>query len=144
MGHTSAERSAVAHLRVTDQRRGPGQQRRVRRHERGANDVAVGRHRADHERGPVVANVDAGEARSREVDHHRWAGQAQLHERQERLTTGDHASVVAMLAEQLDCMIGSSCEQVSERHGDHDALPSATDCPEACAAAHCTDSTIIW
>ena len=73
----------------------------------GGLEVAVAGQGAD---GDVVAAVaDVGQvAQPTHVDQHRRRGQAQLHQRQQRVPAGHELGLVAVLGEQGDGLVGES------------------------------------
>ena len=137
-----ADGAAVADLGVADVGRGVGQDRRVALEHVADLDVAVAGERAD---GDVVALVpDVVElVEPADVDEHRRGGEAQLHEREERVAAGEDLGLVAVLGEQRQGLVGRAGPDVVERGGDHCCTATFVP-PLPVLAAASTDWTMLW
>ena len=87
------------------------------------------RERTDRHVVTVVADVRQI-AQAADVDQHRRCGQAQLHERQQRVAAGQQLGVVAVLGQEGDRVVGRVGPDVVEQGGDHFPARAAarTDC----------------
>ena len=101
VGDVAAERAEIAHLRIGDLQRGFAQDRNFRAQQVGADQLMLGRHRADDDIVAVGADAfelgDAGE-----IDEMRRRREPQLHHRDEAVAAGKRAAVVAQFGEQTD------------------------------------------
>src|SRR4051812_14013197 len=76
----------------------------------------------------VAGIADVGEvADAAHVDEHRRRGEAQLHERQERMPAGQQLGLVAVLAEQADGLLGRAGPDVVELGRNHYGFPPVVD-----------------
>jgi hypothetical protein len=132
----------MAHLGIADVRGHLGQQRYLRLEQVADLDVAVTGERTDAHLVAVLADV--GEIlEAADVDDDARRGQAVLHQRDERVATGEELGVVAVLGEKRERFLGRPGTLVVERRGDHWAPPD-TVAPLFCAA-HCrTAFTMLW
>ena len=101
----AADGAAVAHLRVAHVRGGVREERDVLGEKRIRLHLAVTGERTDGDVVTGVAHVgevlDAGD-----VDEHRGLGEAQLHEREQRVASCEELRVVAVLAHEGDRLGG--------------------------------------
>ncbi len=137
----SAQRAAVAHLRVADL---------VRRRARAAAPARAGARMSRARDGAPARRSRSRRRRSsmyersgtrRDVDEHRGRRQPQLHQRQERVTTCEQLGVVAVLDEQRDRFFGRRRAHVVECRGDHGC--ASTSVPRSAAHAR-TAFTMLW
>ena len=128
----TADRAAVAHLRVADPGGGLPDQRAVLREHRIAHELCVPRERADRDPVAVVADV-AQLVEPADVDEQRRTREAQAHERNERVPAGEELRVL-VAAEQRDRLVDAPRALVLESGGDH--VPAR--------AAACTARTMLW
>ena len=132
MGDRAADRAAVAHLRVADQRGGLRDQRAALGQHRVADEVGVPRERADRDPVALVAHVaEVGEAA--DVDEQRRPREAEPQQRDQRVAAGEELRVL-VAAEQLERLVDRAGAAVLERAGDH--APAL--------AAACTAATMLW
>src|SRR6202011_904588 len=99
-------------------------------------EVAVPGERADRDVVALVAYVRQI-AHAPDVDQHRGCCQPELHERQQRHTTGEELGVFAVLADERDRLGRRTRAYIVERGGDHLA-------PCIVSAAASTDLTMLW
>ena len=138
MGERTGERATVAHLRVTDLARRRREERDVLGEDLAVLDVVVASETAD--RDVITGVVDVGEvAQVADVDEDRGRGEAQLHERQERVPTGEDLGVVAVLGKQRDRLVDGVGACVGELGGDHERAPALI-----ASAPAITDLTMLW
>jgi len=118
VGQRAADRAAVPDLRISHQRGGVGQQRRLGPHQLRGSQAGVRRRRADHQL--VTIDPDAGQVgQPADVDEHRGSGQPQLHHRQQRVAAGQQLRVVAEALEQFQGVRRRVGGDIVERRGDH-------------------------
>ena len=124
VGDGSADRAAVAHLRIADLTGCIGEQRNVLGEHRTVLEIHVAGERADGDVVTGIADVrqftDAAD-----VDEHARLGESQLHQGQQAVPAGEELGIVAVLADELDGLFGGSGTDVVERCGDHDVAPAA-------------------
>ena len=129
MGQRTAERAPVADLRVADQPGHVGQDRHRGPQQRAPLQVVMAGERAD---GDMVAGVtdERQPADPADVDEDGRRGEAEHHERQERMPAGQQLGVVAVLGEQCDGVVGGVGPDVVELGRDHALAFAAanTDC----------------
>ncbi len=100
VGHRATERAAVADLEVSDERRGPGQQRHAAGHLRAVLDGGLGGAGPDPHR--AVAALDAGElGQPGDVHQVLEGGQAQGQHGHQALTAGQQLGLVTQRGQQL-------------------------------------------
>ncbi len=101
VGDRSADGAAVAHLRVAHLAGGVSQERRLRGEQRAHLEVAVPGEAAD---GHVVTAVpDVGQLlQPADVDEHGRGGEAELHQRDERVPAGEELGLLAVLGQRGD------------------------------------------
>ena len=148
MGHAAAESAPVAHLGVTNERCGATQQGGVLLRNRRSRHVAIGGHGVDDQLDPAVCRfgADVSKPEPGQIEEHSRCGEAQPHERQQRLSAGDDFRLIAVFGKCTDCFLDRSDSNVSKRCGNHGNTASAEADVEVdpCSAAHRMDSTIIW
>ena len=117
----AADGAAVANLRVADLPRGVGDDGALLAQERARRDVVVAGQRAD--RDPIAVVLDVREVgEPSDVDEKGRLGEAQLHERQQRVPAGQQLRVLA-LPEQADRVVDGGRNLVVEGGRDHAAPP---------------------
>ncbi len=125
MGQGAADRAPVANLGVADETGHMGQDRHLGLHQVAVLDVMVAGQRPD---GDVIAAVaDVGQVTDPgDVDEDGRRRQPELHERDQRVATGQQLGVLAVLGQQADGLLGRPCSDVVERRRDHRAPPFAS------------------
>ena len=119
----AAEGAAVPHLPVGHRLGRLGDQRGVLRDQRVGEDVGVRRHRADDDRVPVVADpAQLGDLR--QVDDGLRGGEAQPHDRDQRLPPGHDLHVLATRGDRLQRLVDRGRPGVGEGCGNHRSPPS--------------------
>src|SRR3546814_5997766 len=87
-------------------------------------EVVVAGQRADREVSTFVAHI--GEvAQPADVDDHRWRGESELHERQQRVSAREQLGFVTVASERRDRCLGAVGPLVLEGERDHACDPSA-------------------
>ncbi len=132
VGDGAADGAAVTDLGVADLCGGIRKQRAVLDEHRATCELGVSRERADRDRVAVRAHV-AQVVEPSDVDEERRAGEAQAHERDQRVAAGEELRVLVS-AEQLDGLLDGAGAPVLEGGGDH--APAS--------AAACTALTMLW
>ena len=119
MDQAAAHRAAVADLEVADQ----GHRRCQQRIPFGETGVALNRplarHRADADAAIAIGVNAVQTGNAVHVHDHRRTGQTQAHERHQALSAGEDLAVVAVLVEQMDCLVQGFRTVVAERCGFH-------------------------
>ena len=138
VGQRTGERAAVANLRVADFTGRSREERDVLGEDLAVLDVVVAGEPTD--RDVVAGVVDVREvAEAAHVDEHRRGGEAELHERQQRVPAGEDLGVVAVLGEQRDRFVDGVGACVGELGRDHERLPALM-----ASAPAITDLTMLW
>jgi len=124
----------VADLRVADQPGHVGQDRHRGPQQRAPLQVVMAGERAD---GDMVAGVtdERQPADPADVDEDGRRGEAELHERQERMPAGQQLGVVAVLGEERDGLVDRPGPDIVEGGGQHR--------PQLPVAAR-TARTMLW
>ena len=120
MHDAAADRPEVAYLQVADPARALGD-RLETGGKFGAHELAPRRQRPDVH--CAVSHLDAAQVESGDVDDERRAGDAQLHDRDERLPAGDRLRIG--LAEELEGVVDVRRARVPRRCGNHADPPAA-------------------
>src|SRR5215472_16006459 len=146
MGERAADRAAVPHLRVADQRCGVGEQGCLNSHELTGREIGVPGRGADDE----VATLHDDPRQlpdPPEVDEHAWRGEPQLHHRKQRVPARQQLGVLAEGGEQVDRVPRGLGGVVVKRGGDHAWFPGAVAVAPAATcslAAASTARTMLW
>ncbi len=110
----AADRAPVPDLRVADPARRVREQWHLAAQQRGMLDVMVPGQRADRDVGAPIGEV--GQLRQPgQVDDHLGGGQPQLHQRQQRVSSGQELRVLAVLGDQVQRLLRRACPLVGER-----------------------------
>ncbi len=118
VGQRPPDRAPVAHLGVADEAGHVGQDRHLGGEQCAPLQITVAGQRAD--RHVVAAVSDVGQVRqAADVDEDGRRGQAELHQRQQGMASGQEFGVVAVLGEERERLVGGAGPQVVESGGDH-------------------------
>ena len=137
MGERAADRSTVTNLRVANMSGSMRKERRICGEQRADFEIAMTSECADRD---VIARiVDVTKViEAADIDEHRWRGEPQLHEREERMAAGQELGFVAMLGQRGDRGVDGVSAEVLERCGNHFEAPFDS------AAQASTDFTMLW
>ena len=132
----AADRAAVAHLWVADERGGLSDQRAVLREHRIADELRVPGERADRDPVAVLADV-AQLVEPADVDEQRRAREAQAQQGNERVPARQELRVL-VAAEQRDRLVDRPGPLVLEGGGDHAPALAAAWTARRCCGTRCS------
>jgi len=110
----AADRAAVPDLGIADLACRVREQRQLAGQQGGVLDVVVPGQRAERDVGAMVGDVGQV-TQAAQVDDHLGGGQPQLHQRKQRMPSGQVLRVLAVLGGQVAGLLGRACPLVGER-----------------------------